>query len=78
MVRRALWIGGALAALVAGVFLFLRRSGPAPPADLTGFFVYVSDRDGVEALYERRLPRGEERRLTFLSEPLRDPAVSKL
>jgi Tol biopolymer transport system component len=76
MMRRALWSGAALAALVAGAFLFLRRSGPAPPADLTGSFVYVSDRDGIEALYERRLPRGEERRLTFLSEPLRDPAVS--
>jgi Tol biopolymer transport system component len=36
----------------------------------------VSDRDGVSALYWRRLPRDRERRLTFGSEPAREPAVS--
>jgi Tol biopolymer transport system component len=74
--RRVLTSFAALATLLGGAYLFLRPNVPQPPADLLGAFVYVSDRDGIEALYERRLPRGEDRRLTFLSEPLREPAVS--
>lgn len=74
--RRAAWVGAIFVALLWSGFLLLRPHVPKPPADLTGAFVYVSDRDGIDALYERRLPRGEDRRLTFLSEPLRDPAVS--
>jgi Tol biopolymer transport system component len=30
----------------------------------------------MESLYARRLPAGEDRRLTFLDEPVREPAVS--
>jgi Tol biopolymer transport system component len=36
----------------------------------------VSDRDGTPALYWRRLPRDRERRLTFGSEAVGEPAVS--
>jgi Tol biopolymer transport system component len=46
------------------------------PADLTGAIVFVSDRAGVEALFLRRFPKGEDRRLTFTSEPAREPAFS--
>lgn len=74
--RRVLSSFAALVVLLGGAYLFLRPDVPQPPADLVGAFVYVSDRDGIEALYERRLPRGEDRRLTFLSEPVREPAVS--
>jgi Tol biopolymer transport system component len=74
--RIARWGLVVAAVLVAGAWLLLRRATQAVPPDVEGAFVYVSDRDGVEALYERRLPRGDDRRLTFLSEPVRDPAVS--
>ena len=46
------------------------------PPDLEGGIVFVSDRDGTPALYWRRLPRDRERRLTFGSEPVSEPAVS--
>jgi Tol biopolymer transport system component len=72
--RRAL---AALLVLVAlGVGLFLRfREEPLPP-EVKGTLVFVSDREGVDSLYVRRLPRGPERRLTVTSEPVRDPALS--
>lgn len=38
--------------------------------------MFVSNRDGIEALYWRRLPRDRERRLTSTGEPVREPAVS--
>ena len=69
-----------LAALALGavlVLVFLLWPRPVPlPKDLAGSLVYVSDRDGAEALYLRRLPGGEDRRLTFASEPVRDPAIA--
>jgi Tol biopolymer transport system component len=46
------------------------------PADLKGTLVFVSDRAGLDALFLRRLPKGEDRRLTFTSEPAREPAFS--
>jgi Tol biopolymer transport system component len=36
----------------------------------------VSDRDGLDSLYLRRLPRGEEWRVTVSAEPVREPALS--
>jgi Tol biopolymer transport system component len=69
----ALLLGVALAALAA---LMLLRAGPQLPAGLGGAIVFVSDRDGIPALYWRRLPRDRARRLTFGSEPASDPAVS--
>jgi Tol biopolymer transport system component len=46
------------------------------PAGLSGAIVFVSNRDGTSALYWRRLPRDRERRLTFGSEGVGEPAVS--
>jgi Tol biopolymer transport system component len=60
--------------LVAG-WLMLRPSSRLPPG-LSGAIVFVSDRDGIPALYWRRLPRDRDRRLTFGSEPAAEPAVS--
>jgi Tol biopolymer transport system component len=61
--------------LLAVAWLAL-RPGPPPPAGLAGALVFVSDRDGIPALYWRRLPRDRERRLTFGSEAVAEPAVS--
>lgn len=55
---------------------FLLRSREPLPPDLKGGLVFVSNRDGIEALYWRRLPRDRERRLTSTGEPVREPAVS--
>jgi Tol biopolymer transport system component len=41
-----------------------------------GTLVFVSDRGGQDALYARELPGGEDRRLTFSEEPVRDPAMA--
>jgi Tol biopolymer transport system component len=68
----AIPVGGALALLA---FLAWPRT-PHLPADLAGSLVFVSDRAGAEALFLRKLPKGEDRRLTFTSEPVREPAFS--
>ena len=69
----ALTLGAALAvALLAVLF----RAGHSLPANLAGTVVFVSDRDGTEALYWRRLPKDSARRLTQASEPVRDPAIA--
>ncbi len=68
-----LTIGALLvAALLAGLF----RAGHSLPPDLAGALAFVSDRDGTEALYWRRLPKDRARRLTQASEPVRDPAIA--
>jgi Tol biopolymer transport system component len=69
-----------LAILVLGVLglaalWWWPRSAPLP-ADLKGALVFVSDRAGTDALFLRRLPKGEDRRLTFASEPVEEPAFS--
>ena len=51
-------------------------AGRAAAPGLPGAIVFVSDRDGTPALYWRRLPRDRERRLTFGSEAVGEPAVS--
>jgi Tol biopolymer transport system component len=61
--------------LALAAWLALAR-GPELPPELSGAIVFVSDRDGAPALYWRRLPRDRERRLTFGSEPVSEPAVS--
>jgi len=69
----ALTLGAALAvALLAVLF----RAGHSLPANLAGTLVFVSDRDGTEALYWRRLPKDSARRLTQASDPVRDPAIA--
>jgi Tol biopolymer transport system component len=68
----------ASAALLVGLLvlgLLLRPAAPLPPG-LPGAIAFVSDRDGTPALYWRRLPRDRERRLTFGSEAVGEPAVS--
>jgi Tol biopolymer transport system component len=63
-------------AVVVGGLYWLFRPGPSLPANVGGAIVFVSDRDGGDALYWRRLPRDRERRLTHASEPVREPRVS--
>ena len=60
---------------VALAWLALARE-PALPPELSGAIVFVSDRDGTPALYWRRLPRDRERRLSFGSEAVGEPAIS--
>ena len=72
--RRAL-LGALLVPLLVAAWLLLRPAAPLPPG-LPGAIVFVSDRDGTPALYWRRLPRDRERRLTFGSEAVGEPAVS--
>jgi Tol biopolymer transport system component len=63
-------------ALAGGAAWWALRPGPELPGGLAGGLVFVSDRDGIPALYWRRLPRDRERRLTFGSEPATEPSVS--
>jgi Tol biopolymer transport system component len=73
--RRTVIVALALLLLLAAAWLVLRPA-PALPAGLPSALVFVSDRDGTPALYWRRLPRDRERRLTFGSEAVGEPAVS--
>jgi Tol biopolymer transport system component len=73
--RRRWKLLGAALVLLAGAVLVLRPAPPLPPG-LGGAIVFVSDRDGIPALYWRRLPRDRERRLTFGSEAVGEPRVS--
>ena len=73
--RKFAWCVLALA-VAGGFWLFIeQRRSPLPP-DLSGLLAYVSDRSGANALYLRRLPRGADRRLTFLTEAVGEPAFS--
>jgi Tol biopolymer transport system component len=75
--RRRLVALAGLGVLVLGGLVFLLRDRPAPlPSDLTGTLYFVSDREGTDALFARRLPRGEAQRLTVTGEPVQDPALS--
>jgi Tol biopolymer transport system component len=66
---------GAVLALGLAAYLVMARRDPLP-SDATGTLVFVSDRDGQDALYVRRLPEGEARRLTVTGEPVRDVALA--
>jgi Tol biopolymer transport system component len=72
--RRAL-LGTLVVLLFVAAWLLSRPPSPLPPG-LPGAIVFVSDRHGTPALYWRRLPRDRERRLTFGSEAVGEPAVS--
>ncbi len=76
MSRRSALLASVGVAVVAAVAWRVLRSAPALPAGLPRGLVFVSDRDGAPALYWRGLPRGGERRLTFGSEAVGEPAVS--
>jgi len=73
--RRKVIVSAALLAALLALGLLLRPAPPLPPG-LPGAIAFVSDRDGTPALYWRRLPRDRERRLTFGSEAVGEPAVS--
>lgn len=66
----------ALAVLAAGAWAWRAGRRPALPAGARGLLVYVSDKDGADALYARSLPDGPERRLARTLEPAREPALS--
>jgi Tol biopolymer transport system component len=76
--RRLLALAGAGGLALAAVFAWhLLRARPAPlPADLAGTLYFVSDREGADSLYARRLPKGEAQRLAVTSEAVADPAVA--
>ena len=79
MTRRRLVGLGALAAVlaIAGLAVYNLVDRPTQlPADAAGSLLFVSDREGQDALYIRHLPRGEPRRLVVTGEPVRDPALS--
>ena len=75
--RALRWAGVALALpAAAAVGLWrLQREEPLPPG-LAGKVVFVSDRDGLDALYLRPLPAGPARRLLTVAEPARQPALA--
>jgi Tol biopolymer transport system component len=73
--RRWLVAAIVLAVAIAAAWMVL-APGPGLPPGITGAIAFVSDRDGPPALYWRRLPRDRERRLTFGSEAVGEPAVS--
>jgi Tol biopolymer transport system component len=75
--RRVLLIVGLVVVVtIAGLYLRFTREVPLPP-DVRGTLVYLSDRGGADTLYARVLPEGTERRLTYFTEAVRDPALSR-
>jgi Tol biopolymer transport system component len=62
--------------VVAGAWLAVGCRSDSLPADLTGTLVFVSDRDGRDSLYLRRLPDGADFQLANLTEPVEEPALS--
>ena len=74
--RLAWWGAALLPVLATGGGLFLQRSETPLPPDLAGTLVFVSDRPGMDCPYVRRPPGARKRRLTYLSEPTREPALS--
>jgi Tol biopolymer transport system component len=76
MSRRRLALALVVVLVVGAAAGWWLRPGPELPPGLSGRLVFVSDRDGLAALYWRRLPGDRERRLTFGSEPAGEPAIS--
>jgi Tol biopolymer transport system component len=76
MNRRRLALALTVLLVVVGAAGWVLRPRQELPPALAGGLVFVSDRDGIPSLYWRRLPRDQERRLTFGSEPAGEPAVS--
>ncbi len=64
------------AAVSLAVVLAACQRSTRLPADLKGRLVFVSDRGGRSAIYQKRLPVGEEELLLGLHEPVADPALS--
>jgi len=64
-----------VAVLLAAAVVACNREPPLP-ADLSGRLIFVSDRGGRDAIYQKKLPAGEDELLLGLHEPLADPALS--
>jgi len=62
-------------ALLAAAVAACHRDPPLP-SDLSGRLVFVSDRGGRDAIYQKKLPAGEAELLLGLHEPVGDPALS--
>jgi Tol biopolymer transport system component len=75
--RRSNWSRAARAACAALVSAAAAGCGGSDlPEDLAGTLAYVSDRDGRDAIYLRRLPDGDDVLLVSQIEPLGSPALS--
>jgi hypothetical protein len=73
---RAALLAVALLVLAVAARVAMAPAEQPLPAGLSGTLVYVSDRTGTASLFARQLPDGAERRLTTLSEPVAEPAMS--
>jgi Tol biopolymer transport system component len=58
----------------ASAFYLARDAFNLPP--LGGHLIFASDRSGTNELYWKDLSSGEERQLTYLNEPVDEPALS--
>lgn len=76
MTKRRLLVATLLVVLLMTATWLAVGRGTRLPPELAGAIVFVSDKDGVPALYWHRLPRDRERRLTVSSEPVGEPKVS--
>lgn len=62
-------------AVLVGLLAWWRRA-PELPEGLSGRIVYVSDRSGVDSLYVRSLPSGNDTRLSWLERSVAGPAIA--
>jgi Tol biopolymer transport system component len=69
-------LGLGLPVVLAGTVTAWRAARDADAPRVPGAIIYVSDRSGEDQLYLRSLATGAERRLTYQTEPTRDPACS--
>ncbi len=76
MRRALLLLALALGAAGAALAWRSRRDAPLPPG-LTGTLIYLSDRTGADALYAKDLGSGRDTRLTYFTEAVREPALSR-
>jgi Tol biopolymer transport system component len=64
------------AGLLALIGLAVACTGGHLPADLSGTLLFVSNRDGRDAIFLRRLPDGADFVLVAQDEPVGEPAIS--
>ena len=73
------WVGQALRPLVLAALAAAAAAscgGARLPRDLGGTLLFVSNRDGRDAIYLRRLPDGADFVLVAQDEPVGEPALS--
>jgi Tol biopolymer transport system component len=77
MLRRlSLVVVIAVASVAVLAYARWRRDAPLPPG-LAGTLIFLSDRTGSDALYAKDLGSGLEKRLTYFTEAVREPALSR-